>query len=44
MLLWVKYINNGYWVVFISEKLYFVKLCGEGSNIIVIDIIIRFLI
>lgn len=36
-----KYINNGHWVVSTSEKLHFVKLCGEGSNTIATDIIIR---
>lgn len=35
-----KYINNGHWVVSTSEKLHFVKLCGEGSNTIATDIII----
>lgn len=36
-----KYINYGHWVVSTNEKLHFVKLCGEGSNKIATDIIIR---
>lgn len=26
------YLNNGHWVVSTSEKLHFVKLCGEGKK------------
>lgn len=41
MLPGAKYINNGHWVVSTQEKLHFVKLCGEGSNTITTDIIVR---
>lgn len=35
------YLNNGHWVVSTSEKLHFVKLCGEGKNTLATDVIVR---